>query len=53
VPSRGSGSDTGEKAEAHEHLAATLDEAYERRDKLRKQLGMADEFIRLLTRQLE
>ncbi len=35
-----------------EHLAATLDEAYARRDKLRRQLGMADEFIGLLSGQL-
>ena len=38
--------------EAREHLAATLDEAYAQRDKLRKQLGMADEFIGLLSSQL-
>ncbi len=50
----GSARDGGDDAtEAREHLAATLDEAYARRDKLRKQLGMADEFIGLLTRQLE
>ena len=38
--------------EAREHLGATLDEAYSRRDKLRNQLDMADEFIGLLTTQL-
>jgi DNA-binding transcriptional MerR regulator len=53
VETRGSGSDGDEQvAEARNHLAATLDEAYARRDKLRKQLGMADEFIGLLTNQL-
>ena len=38
--------------EAREHLGATLDEAYSRREKLRNQLDMADEFIGLLTTQL-
>lgn len=38
--------------EAREHLGATLNEAYARRDKLRNQLGMADEFIGLLSSQL-
>ncbi len=38
--------------EARDRLAATLDEAYARRDTLRRQLGMADEFIGLLSRQL-
>ncbi len=38
--------------EAREQLAATLDEAHARRDKLRTQLDMADEFIGLLTTQL-
>ncbi|MEO5710355.1 MAG: MerR family transcriptional regulator [Nocardioidaceae bacterium] len=33
---------------ARQHLAATLDQAYERRDTLRRQLAMADEFIALL-----
>lgn len=44
--------DSEDATEAREHLAATLDEAYGRRDKLRKQLGMADEFIGLLSSQL-
>lgn len=39
-------------AEARNQLAATLDEAYARRDKLRRQLGMADEFICLLSSHL-
>ncbi len=39
-------------AEARRQLAATLDGAYARRDKLRRQLGMADEFIGLLSSQL-
>ena len=39
-------------SEAREQLAATLKEAFARRDKLRKQLCMADEFIGLLTNQL-
>ena len=48
-----SASDDGDAdTEAREHLSATLDEAYARRDKLRRQLGMADEFIVLLTRRL-
>ncbi len=34
-------------------LVATLDEAYARRDRLQRQLGMADEFIGLLSTHLE
>ncbi len=41
-----------ERTDARHRLLATLDEAYTRRDKLRRQLGMADEFIGLLTDQL-
>lgn len=44
--------DDAQTIEARNELAATLDEAYTRRDKLRRQLGMADEFIGLLSRQL-
>ncbi len=39
-------------ADARAHLAGTLDDAYARRDTLRRQLAMADEFIGLLTQQL-
>lgn len=39
-------------AEARNQLAATLDDAYARRERLRRQLGMADEFIGLLSSQL-
>lgn len=46
-------SDDNQAVKARADLAATLDEAYSRRDKLRKQLGMADEFIGLLTTELE
>jgi len=44
--------DDEQAAEARRQLAATLDEAHARRDKLRRQLGMADEFIGLLSSQL-
>jgi DNA-binding transcriptional MerR regulator len=49
-PARGDGETA---AEARDHLAATLADAHARRDKLRQQLGMADEFIGLLARQLD
>ena len=39
-------------ATARTELAATLDEAYARRDTLRQQLDMADEFIGLLSTRL-
>lgn len=53
VDTGGPGPDHDEQvAEARKQLAATLDEAHDRRDKLRKQLGMADEFIGLLSSQL-
>ncbi len=39
-------------AESRKRLAATLDDACARRDRLRLQLGMADEFIGLLTHQI-
>lgn len=53
VGTGGSGTVGAEQgAEARLHLAATLDEAYARRDKLRNQLDMADEFIELLNGQL-
>ncbi len=47
----GSSDDAG-AARAGTRLAATLDEAHTRRDTLRRQLGMADEFIELLSREL-
>jgi len=39
-------------AEAREHLAAVLHEAAERREKLVRQLAMADEFIDVIGRRL-
>jgi DNA-binding transcriptional MerR regulator len=42
----------GRTEDARRQLAETLDEAYERRAKLRRQLAMADEFIGLLITQL-
>ncbi len=48
----GSGPPREEQAEARTQLAGTLDEAYARRDRLRQQLGMADEFIGLLSSRL-
>lgn len=49
----GSGPPRDERAdEARTQLAGTLDEAYARRDRLRQQLGMADEFIGLLSSRL-
>lgn len=42
----------GRTEDARRQLAETLDEAYERRAKLRRQLALADEFIGLLTTQL-
>ncbi len=39
--------------EARQRLAATLDEACARRERLQRQLGMADEFIGLLSTHLE
>ncbi len=48
----GSGPPREAQAEARTQLAGTLDEAYARRDRLRQQLGMADEFIGLLSSRL-
>ena len=48
----GGPSDDAGAARAGTRLAATLDEAHTRRDTLRRQLGMADEFIELLSREL-
>jgi MerR family copper efflux transcriptional regulator len=41
-----------EKAAAHQRLIGILDEAVDRREKLVRQLAMADEFIDLLSREL-
>lgn len=46
------GSGDEHAAEARKQLAATLDEAYACQDRLRRQLGMAEEFIRLLSSRL-
>ncbi len=48
----GSVADGDDVATVRARLAATLDQARSRRDDLRKQLAMADEFIGLLTQQL-
>lgn len=49
---RAAPADPSDQSDARAHLAATLDDAHARRDTLRRQLAMADEFIGLLDQQL-